>query len=500
MRTQRRIIRDYSISSNERWASMVLGALSMLVAVFVLFETDGTSGYSMYFLIPLLFSIMLIVAPSLVLGDPSLMGPMVLSYTMIIKYIISPLLSCAAGYKSSWGIYPSPTNINSAIFLTVYEMLAVYAVFFCCRRYSRDSVDLQPVNRHALNNKWMHIVLIALGISAFIISPASFADCRFIFDKSDIETNVVLTAAGTGVFKTLFTFARYSLVILVINHFFKKYVESGSARFAIYAFILSMLNCLYIQNLSRIAVLVPILTSLYLCYTFFDSKATRKKLVRLSVVLIVIFVGSLSFTKFFGEGRGDVANSTNLAWWADTINMYFTGIKETAVGVAAERLVDQSIGSFHVPLLFNDMLSNVSVLSNFVDQSMTSVVLFNYQYFGKFIISSICPNVVEGMYYFGPLLSALWPAIFAYASFKFGYKARRQTALDISFVFFYASLWCGLVLMINTSMIFANSVNNAALFFIAALLNRWLSAKKKIGLENLGGNNERNYTCRRVRN
>lgn len=197
-------------------------------------------------------------------------------------------------------------------------------------------------------------------------------------------------------------------------------------------------------------------------------------------MLIVVFVGSLSFTKFFGEGRGDVSNSTSLAWWADTINMYFTGIKETAVGIAAVNRVNMYFGWLRAPLFWNDMLSNVSFLSNFVDQSLNSVTLFNFQYFGRNILSSICPNDVEGLYYFGPLLSGLWPALFAYASFKFGYVARRQVYLDRSFVFFYASLWCGFVLMINTSMIFANVVNNSALFFVATTLNHWLSGRKKV--------------------
>lgn len=480
------IVKNQSISRNERWASMLLGVFSVFVSMYVLFETPSSSGYAMYFLIPLVFGILMIAAPSLVLGDATLMGPMVLSYTMIVKYTISPLLSCIAGYQSTWGIYPSAEGINSAIYLTVYEMIAIYTVFFCCRRFARKNDSVKSVERKPLDNKWMHVALIVLGFAAFFASPESFSDCRFLFDTTDIETNVILTASGTGVYKTLFTFARYSLVILVVNHFLSKYMVHGAARFAVYAFLLSMLNCLYIQNLSRIGVLVPILTGLYLCYTFFESKLSRRTLVRIALVLIVVFVGSLSFTKFFGEGRGEVANSTSLAWWADTINMYFTGIKETAVGIDATHLVDTYFGWFRAPLFINDMLSNVSFLSNFVDQSLNSVMLFNYQYFGASILSSICPNDVEGIYYFGPLLSGLWPALFAYGCFKFGCIARRQAYLDMSFVFFYASLWCGFILMINTSMIFANIVNNSALFLVATALNHWLTGKKSIASQFIG--------------
>lgn len=468
------------IGRKERWASMLLGVFSVFVSIFVYVGTNHSSGYATYFIIPLLFGILLIAAPSLVLADASLIGPMVLSYTMIIKYTISPLLSCIAGYKSTWGIYPTVESLRAAIFLTVYEMLAIYVVFFCCRRFAKKKDFICSVEKKPLDNKWMHVALIVVGFAAFFASPSSFSDCRFLFDTTDIEENVILTASGTGIYKTLFTFARYSLVILVINHYLAKYQANKASRFAVYAFLLSMLNCLYIQNLSRIAVLVPILTGLYLCYTFFDSKLTRRVLVQIALVLIVVFVGSLSFTKFFGEGRGDTSNSTNLVWWADTINMYFTGIKETAVGIAAANRVNMYFGWLRAPLFCNDMLSNVSFLSNFVDQSLNSVTLFNFQYFGRNILSSICPNDVEGLYYFGPLFSGLWPALFAYASFKFGYVARRQVYLDRSFVFFYASLWCGYVLMINTSMIFANVVNNSALFFVATTLNHWLSGRKRV--------------------
>lgn len=258
-----------AIGGKERWASMLLGAFSIFVSIFVYFGTNHSSGYATYFIIPLLFGILLIAAPSLVLADATLMGPMVLSYTMVIKYIISPLLSCIAGYKSTWGIYPSVESLRAAIILTVYEMLAIYVVFFCCRRFAKKKDFIRSVEKKSLDNKWMHVALIVVGFAVIFASPSSFSDCRFLFDTTDIEENVILTASGTGIYKTLFTFARYSLVILVINHYLVKYRVNKASRFAVYAFLFSMLNCLYIQNLSRIAVLVPILTGLYLCYTFF---------------------------------------------------------------------------------------------------------------------------------------------------------------------------------------------------------------------------------------
>lgn len=51
-----------------------------------------------YFLIPGVFGFLLLIVRPLSFTDTGSIGPLILNYTMVIKYSISPLVSCLGGY------------------------------------------------------------------------------------------------------------------------------------------------------------------------------------------------------------------------------------------------------------------------------------------------------------------------------------------------------------------------------------------------------------------
>lgn len=457
--------------SNRRICRMV-SLLSLLICMYVAFFTQTGSGYEYYWIIPAMFSLLLFFSPVLNYTDFTNVGPLVLAYTMTVKYAISPLLSCIAGYESRLGIYPSVANLHKAVFLTLYELVAIYIVcVMCTKKYSRR-IQIQEAEVEPMHRYWVHFLLIIIGFGSFFLVPSAFIDYRFIFNQNDLAANIIITAPGAGVFRTFYIIARYSLIILITNFFYRRNLKRKSIVNVIGAFVPIMINCIHVSNLSRISILVPMVIGVSLSTQFFSDKKEKRTIIVFCVGIGIAFLVVLSFLKFFGTGRGDASNASSIAWWADTVNMYFTGVKETAVGCAGEEIIHGAYGYNRLALLINDLLSNVSLLSNLSDPMRGTVRLYNTAYFGRNIISQIPPNVTAGSYYFSSFFAGLWPALFVWLSYHFTYKCKTKHHLDERFVFTFPAIWCGLVLMISTTMIFANSVNVALFYGITLLFNR----------------------------
>ena len=285
--------------------------------------------------------------------------------------------------------------------------------------------------------------------------------------------------AGSGIYKTLFTFARYSLVLVIVDFFYKRNLKRDSAINIIGAFIPTLLNCLYVSNLSRIGIFAPLLSCAFLIIILFNTPKARKTILYGIGTIGLLFIIYLSFVKFFGEGRGDTSNATSWLWWGDTLNMYFTGIKETAIGIKAKSLINETYGLNRIALMFNDCFSNVSFISNLTNHDINSNKLYNIVYFGGNIsVSQICPNICEGIYYFGTALSVVWPALFVYLSHLFSYKSHEKEYIDLKFIYIYSAIYCGMILMLNSAMIVCNIINISVLYAVVAFINK----KVRIGV------------------
>jgi hypothetical protein len=318
-----------------------------------------------------------------------------------------------------------------------------------------------------------------LGFAILFAMPSAFMDYRFLFDQTDLATTIRVDFAGSGIYKTLFTFARYSLVLVIVDFFYKRNLKRDSAINIIGAFIPTLLNCLYVSNLSRIGIFAPLLSCAFLIIILFNTPKARKTILYGIGTIGLLFIIYLSFVKFFGEGRGDTSNATSWLWWGDTLNMYFTGIKETAIGIKAKSLINETYGLNRIALMFNDCFSNVSFISNLTNHDINSNKLYNIVYFGGNIsVSQICPNICEGIYYFGTALSVVWPALFVYLSHLFSYKSHEKEYIDLKFIYIYSAIYCGMILMLNSAMIVCNIINISVLYAVVAFINK----KVRIGV------------------
>ena len=394
------------------------------ISIYMFLNTNAESGYEYYFIIPFLFGVLNIVFNSINYTNFRNIGPTIFNYTMVMKYIITPLILCLGNYSSYSGIIPENKYIKISIWLILFEMmvLCIFNEIFYKRMYLKEKENESGQIVH-FDYKIIYYIVIISGIIITIFIPETIADYRFIFDNSNLAETIKIDFPLSGLYRIIVLFARYCMVLLIIDYFYRKNEKRQSYWNIFFSFVPVIINCMIVSNLSRINILVPIVTFSVLIMNLFNTKKERKLIIKILLVSGALMISYLSFFKFFGTGRGDVSNSTSFKWWGDTLNMYFSGPKETAVGIKAIEIVRNVYGINHIKLLLNDLSANVMLLSNFSNKDLTSTVLFNYVYFGRDISrSQIVPNIIEGIYYFGWIFSWIWEVIFLYLAYWFNLK------------------------------------------------------------------------------
>lgn len=464
-----------------RIVSYVISIVSIIISFYVNKYSYNTEGYELYFLVPFFFGILVLMLPNINFTNFKDIGSFILKITMIIRYTILPLASSVGGYLSNLGIYPDSSQLKLAVIFSLYEMFIIMVLVNFFEKKKKKNKNLKINNATQFNSYIIYLVIISLGIITIILIPETIADYRFIFNQDNLTSNIRVDFPLSGIFKTVVNFSRYALVLLVINICYKRNLTNRSNFNIIISFIAILLNSLYISNLSRISALIPIVTFSILLMFIYNTDKDKRFISKIIIIIITCILFYLSFVKFFGEGRGNIDNSTSISWWGDTLNTYFMGVKEIAIGIKAIPFFDNIYGILKLDLLINDAFSQVIGLSNFTNSYLNSTYIYNIVYFGSNIsISQIVPNICEGIYYFGKLFAPLWTSIFIYLTYTLENKIYSSKFIDIKFVYVYASIYSGMVLMINSSMIISNIANVSILFYIIACINKRIIISRKI--------------------
>lgn len=462
-----------------RLVNFIIGIIAFISSYFVYIYSYNIQGYELYYLVPLTFGILLFMLPNISFCKIYNIGPFILNITMIIRYIALPLIGSIGKHISILGIMPSYNQLKWAVIYTLYEMIVICILINYLEYKDNLKIRYIDAGKSTTDNYYLYFLLIILAIIVIAVIPETVSDYRFIFDQNELAGNIIVDFPLSGILKTVVNFARYVLVLIVINICYKKNMKRKNYINIFISFLAILLNSVYISNLSRISMLVPVLTFSILLVIIYDDKKERKLILRNLAIVFGVALVYLSFLKFFGEGRGSVNNSTSIKWWGDTLNTYFSGVKETAIGIKTTTLINQIYGDFRFKLLINDIFSEVIGLSNFTVSNLNSTYLYNIIYFGSDIsISQIVPNICDGIYYFSGLFAPIWTCVFVYLSFLFNKRIYQNSLIDIKFVYIYASLYCGMVLMINSSMIISNLINVSLLLYILILINRKIIYKK----------------------
>lgn len=460
----------------------MLPIIGFLVS-FILSTNSNQDGYEWYFVIPLIFSIYILIDKEIYERIFANVGFAIFFLTACFRYLLTPLVACSSNYSVLFGMIPSAEEYREAVNLLIYEEIAILLFFFFFLRkkyYKRSEYKQKIVFVDTISKKSLLILMCILALLTVIVFPQMFANIHFAgnLSSTDLAETIVIDVPFAGIFTEILSLGRFFAVLLIIDYLYKKSRKKGSYKFAIFVSMgVIFLNASFVTNLSRFGIVVPIISYTYLLMSLYRKQ--KRMIVTTMFAAVVSVVVVMSAIKFFSEDRNSANYESNdITFWGETLQTYFMGVKETAVGIHAESQVDMVYPDNKVFLFFNDIFSNVIGLSNFTYSPLNTVHLYNYVYFPRVkSVSQIPPNIINGMYYFSRLGAPLFTLFFIFMFSFLDFKARKTQNMMYKFALLYGALYSGLCMMINGSMLCASLVNDTLIILLYSKFN-FLIAKK----------------------
>lgn len=452
---------------------------------FVVWSNTKTSGYEWYFIVPLLFSVYSISDRGIYERAYNNIGFAIFFLTAVFRYLLTPLIAALSGYSTLFGVTPSSQDYKEAVGLIIYEEIAVFALLYYLKKkyYKRkDYLTNTTEMSQGIGRKPLFVFMCLLAVLTVLAFPQMFANIHFAGNLSDIDLSetIVVDVPFAGVFTEILSLGRLLGVLLIMDYLWRRSKKTKAYKMAILVSVaVIMLNASFVTNLSRFGIIVPIISYTYLLMSLYRRQKGLIVTTMFSIVLGVVVV--MSAVKFFSEDR-NASNyeSNDVNFWGDTMQMYFMGVKETAVGVRAEGQVDLVYPGNKLLLFLNDTFSNVIGLSNFTASRVNTVHLYNYVYFPRGTsVSQIPPNIINGLYYFGRWAAPLYTLFFVYMFAFLDYKARHCKRMVDKFALLYGALYCSLCMMINGAMLCSFLVNDTLILLLYSKLNYFVSKKSR---------------------
>lgn len=446
---------------------MALFLISFLVSIISL-VSYLPPGYKMVFLLPLTYGLLILILPSITRFMINNAGLLIFNIVAFVRYVILVLVGVLTGFSIWRGIPPGSSYINSSILVMFCEMITVFIFIQIMSKKYYSSTIIQVSNKKEINtrniNSFVLKIFILLGIISVILFPEIISKFRFVTNLDDFTDYQRNDFPLFGLFELLFNMARILVLLSLIIYWKKKHELTGKFKYVLFTIGLSLLNLVIVTGLSRFSILISAVAILYFVTKLFNK---HKKMIFLSLMTGIIFsVTIVSLYKFFGRNEND--SFADLAWWSDTLQMYFSGPKNVAIALTMKDRFDINI----VIQIFVDLFSSVAGIAGLLNLSLSTVGLYNLTYYGSTVsVDQIVPIVGQGVFYFGYIGSFIPSIIAAWLMMKFDNKAFLTNNPYSSYAYYFIATWFGAFMMVNWTILFSHFINTFVLLMIIIKMN-----------------------------
>lgn len=434
-----------------------------------MFIGTRNADYSLLFFEPLLFGICYHFNKTLKQKKFSHIALAILFVTSLVKYVITPFVYFLANYPIV-EMMIGKEYLEKAIILQCYEEVCFFIVlrYAANKFYGKEVTEKSPTKKriYAQRHNPFLVFFVVMAIAIIVTTPSTVSRYHFVGNLVGNEEADIVEMDGTGGLGLLIGAGRYFLILLLLAYIYNRRKIHRTIDVILSIGIVA-LNSLVVYDFSRFGIIIPAATFIYLITLLYPQY--RKKIIAFSAIAIGASVIYTSILKMFSEFRGgNIEDTSDIQYWAKTLQVYFQGTSDVAVGlIASKRAVLDPIMSF-----FNDCISNVAVLSNFSVKQQTSLYIFNYIRSGGVSFDKILPNICAGYNYFGAIGAPIIVCICTYFGIKLDSMSRKVRDLNYKFIFIFASITLALCHMIYYTMIISGLVNSALIMFIVLRLNK----------------------------
>ena len=434
-----------------------------------MFIGTRNADYSLLFFEPLLFGICYHFNKTLKQKKFTHIALGILFVTSLVKYVITPFVYFLANYPIV-EMMIGKEYLEKAIILQCYEEVCFFIVlkYAANKFYSKEVTEKSSIKKriYAQHHNPFLVFFVIVAIAIIVTTPSMISRYHFVGSLVGNEEANIVEMEGTGGLALLIGTGRYFLILLLLAYIYNRRKIHRTIDVILSIGIVA-LNSLVVYDFSRFGIIIPAATFIYLITLLYPQN--RKRIIVFSLMAIGISIVYISILKMFSEFRGgNIEDSSSIQYWAKTLQVYFQGTSDVAVGlIASKRAVLDPIMSF-----FNDCISNVAVLSNFSVKQQTSLYIFNYIRSGGVSFDKILPNICAGYNYFGAIGAPVIVCICTYFGIKLDSMSRKVRDINYKFIFIFASITLALCHMIYYTMIVSGLVNSALIMLIVLRLNK----------------------------
>lgn len=434
-----------------------------------MFVGTKNTDYSLLFFEPLLFGICYHFNKTLKQKKFTHIALAILFVTSLVKYVITPFVYFLANYPIV-EMMLGKGYLGKAIILQCYEEVCFFIVlrYAANKFYSKEVTEKSSIKKHiyAQRHNPFLVFFVIVAIAIIVTTPSMISRYHFIGSLVGNEESNIVEMKGTGGLALLIGTGRYFLILLLLAYVYNRRKIHGTTDVILSIGIVA-LNSLVVYDFSRLGIIIPAVTFIYLITLLYPQY--RKKIIVFSTMAIGISIVYVSVLKMFSEFRGgNIENTSDIQYWAKTLQVYFQGTSDVAVGlIASKKAVLDPIMSF-----FNDCISNVAVLSHFSVEKYTSLYIFNCTRSGGISFDKILPNICAGYNYLGAIGAPVIVCICTYFGVKLDSMSRKVRDINYKFIFIFASITLALCHMMYYTMIISNLVNSALIMLIVLRLNK----------------------------
>jgi hypothetical protein len=447
---------------------IIIFSISILVSI-ITWVSYLPPGYEMVSLLPLTYGLLILLLPSITRTMIKNAGLLIFNIVAFVRYVILIFIGALSGFSIWRGISPGPTYLNSAVLIMFIEMISVFIFMQVMSKRYYSSAKIQVSNEKVINvniNSFVLRFFILLGVIAVILFPEIISKFRFVTNLDEFTTYQRNDIPLFGLFELLFNMARILIVLSLVVFWKKRYELTGKTKYILYSIGISLLNLLIVTGLSRFSILISAVASLFFLTKLFVK---YKKVIFSSIMTGILFsITIVSIYKFFGRNENNSSNYSDLAWWSDTLQMYFSGPKNVAIALTMNDSIDINVAI----QIIRDLFASVAGIAGILNQNLSTVGLYNLTYYGSTVsVDQIVPVIGQGVFYFGYIGSFIPSIIAVWLMMIFDKKATLTNNPYSSYAYYFIATWFGAAMMVNWTILFSHLVNTFVLLMIIIKVN-----------------------------
>lgn len=426
--------------------------------------------------LPLLFMCLFFLLPMFSKYMFNNIGITIVNITMLIRYVISPLLMSIYGVNVDIGMSTSLGSQTKAINLMLFEM-ALIIVTFCIlyRRFYSDEAEFREIKAKPNLFGWAFVFF---GFIIVLFNPEVLARYTFIWSASQLKSKDIVESVP--IIFLIVQLAQIVATIGILNWIYKFYEYNKNIIWLFISFIVIGISSSFITGTSRFSIILPLATSLFTIFILY--KNYRKLIIIFSVGMSLLLIAVSTLLKqntITSQSNTSAVGSSNTFENFNTdLQLYFSGVSNVAHSIDTSLIYEP----FQFEAITAELFRSVVFFNSLFGQHASALTSFNEIFYQRPLVSDqILPMIGQGYLYFGPYLAPVFSFISIILVMLLDKKIFKSESVFKMYIMAYLCIKLSLFYMANATINISFFTN----FFIVLLIISYLNNKfiiKKVSL------------------